>query len=43
MEKVSKFDNQSLLEIPMPLLNIFNPPIWHTAGYVFGWEYIKKI
>ena len=42
MEKVSKFDNQSLLEIPMPLLNIFNPPIWHTAGYVFGWEYIKK-
>ena len=42
MEKVSEFNNESILEMPMPLLNNFKPPIWHTAGYVFGWEYIKK-
>ena len=42
MEKVSNTEKESILEMPMPLINNFNPPIWHTAGYVFGWNYLKK-
>jgi peptidoglycan/xylan/chitin deacetylase (PgdA/CDA1 family) len=42
MEKVSNATKESILEMPMPLINNFNPPIWHTAGYVFGWNYLKK-
>jgi peptidoglycan/xylan/chitin deacetylase (PgdA/CDA1 family) len=42
MEKVSNTEKESILEMPMPLINNLNPPIWHTAGYVFGWNYLKK-
>ena len=28
--------------MPMPLIKNLNPPIWHTAGYVFRWDYIQK-
>mgnify|MGYP001189345813 CR=1 FL=1 len=42
MKIVSNNEKESILEMPMPLINYLNPPIWHTAGYVFGWEYIKK-
>ena len=42
MEKVSNTTKESILEMPMPLINNFNPPIWHTAGYVFGWRYLKR-
>ena len=42
MKKVSDFEKKSILEIPMPLINNLYPPIWHTAGYVFGWKYVKN-
>ena len=42
MKKISDFEKKSILEIPMPLINNLSPPIWHTAGYVFGWKYVKK-
>ena len=42
MNKVSKDYQNSILEIPMPSINKFKPPIWHTAGYMFGWKYLKK-
>ncbi len=42
MEIVPNSENASILEMPMPLLSNFKPPIWHTAGYVFGWNYIKR-
>ncbi len=42
MKKVSNIEKKSILEMPMPLINNLSPPIWHTAGYVFGWEYVKK-
>ena len=34
-----KFKNA---QFSLPLLSNFKPPIWHTAGYVFGWNYIKR-
>tara|TARA_B110001452_G_scaffold264830_1_gene268507 strand:- start:1777 stop:2721 length:945 start_codon:yes stop_codon:yes gene_type:complete len=42
MKKVSVNEKESILEMPMPLINNLTPPIWHTAGYVFGWDYLKK-
>ena len=42
MEKVFNNEKESILEMPMPLINNINPPIWHTAGYVFGWKYLKR-
>ena len=42
MEKVFNTEKEIILEMPMPLINNFNPPIWHTAGYVFGWNYLKR-
>jgi len=42
MEKVLNTAKESILEMPMPLINNLNPPIWHTAGYVFGWDYLKR-
>ena len=42
MKKVLNTTKESILEMPMPLINNFNPPIWHTAGYVFGWNFLKK-
>ena len=42
MEKVFNNEKESILEMPMPLTNNLNPPIWHTAGYVFGWKYLKR-
>ena len=42
MNKVSKDHKESILEFPMPTISKFQPPIWHTAGYMFGWEYLKK-
>ena len=42
MKKTSNKQNESILEMPMPLINNLNPPIWHTAGYVFGWDYMQK-
>ncbi len=42
MMKVSNDVKESILEMPMPLINNLNPPIWHTAGYVFGWSYLKR-
>ena len=42
MKKVSNNEKKSILEMPMPLINNLNPPIWHTAGYVFGWDYVQK-
>ena len=35
-------DIDSILEIPMPTVSKFMPPLWHTAGYVFGWKYLTK-
>jgi peptidoglycan/xylan/chitin deacetylase (PgdA/CDA1 family) len=42
MRKVSNNEEKSILEMPMPVINNLNPPIWHTAGYVFGWDYVEK-
>ena len=42
MKKVSSNEKKSILEIPMPVINNLNPPIWHTAGYIFGWNYLKN-
>ena len=42
MEKVFNTEKEIILEMPMPLINNFNPPVWHTAGYVFGWNYLKR-
>jgi len=42
MNKVSSDNKNSILEIPMPSINRFKPPIWHTTGYMFGWRYLKK-
>lgn len=37
-----KNTSNTILEMPMPTINKYTPPVWHTAGYVFGWEYLKK-
>jgi peptidoglycan/xylan/chitin deacetylase (PgdA/CDA1 family) len=42
MNKVLNYNKNSILEIPMPSINRFKPPIWHTTGYMFGWRYLKK-
>lgn len=42
MKKVSNIEKESILEMPMPIISNLNPPIWHTAGYVFGWEYVQR-
>ena len=42
MKMVPNTEKESILEMPMPLISNLNPPIWHTAGYVFGWEFVKK-
>tara|TARA_B110000259_G_C13992955_1_gene393261 strand:+ start:499 stop:1440 length:942 start_codon:yes stop_codon:yes gene_type:complete len=42
MKKVSSNEKKSILEMPMPVINNLNPPIWHTTGYIFGWNYLKN-
>ena len=42
MNKVSYDFKNSILEMPMPTINLFKPPIWHTAGYMFGWKFLKN-
>lgn len=42
MKMVSNIGKKCILEMPMPLINNLNPPIWHTAGYIFGWNFVKK-
>ncbi|MDB0060479.1 polysaccharide deacetylase family protein [bacterium] len=37
----SKSKNK-LLEIPMPSSSKFQIPIWHTIGFMFGFEFLKK-
>jgi len=32
-----------LLQLPMPILNRFQPPFWHTIGFLFGWNYSNKL
>jgi peptidoglycan/xylan/chitin deacetylase (PgdA/CDA1 family) len=34
--------DKALLILPMPTKNRFYPPCWHTLGYVFGWNFLKK-
>ena len=39
------FDKKSkkkILEIPMPSVSRFNVPIWHTIGFMFGFDFLKK-
>jgi len=38
----SKKKSNTILEIPMPTIDRFHPPVWHTIGYIFGWKYLKK-
>ena len=42
MKFKSQYEENTILEIPMPTINRFMPPLWHTAGFVFGWKYLKK-
>lgn len=42
MKIVPKKDENSILEIPMPTTNMLSPPIWHTVGFILGWQYLKK-
>ena len=42
MKKVSNSEKKSILEMPMPVINSLNPPVWHTTGYIFGWKHVKK-
>jgi peptidoglycan/xylan/chitin deacetylase (PgdA/CDA1 family) len=34
--------NNKILEIPMPSSSKFHIPIWHTIGFMFGFEFLKK-
>jgi len=38
----NKKSNKKVLEIPMPSVSRFNVPIWHTIGFVFGFDFLKK-
>lgn len=31
-----------LLSLPLPAANRLSPAIWHTIGFIFGWDYVKK-
>ncbi len=42
MQIVPNKSEESILEFPMPTINQFYPPIWHTLGYMFGWKFLKK-
>ena len=34
--------NDRLLSLPLPNDLRFRPPLWHTLGFIFGWEYTQK-
>ena len=42
MRQVSEKNQNSILEFPMPTINWLKPPIWHTTGYMLGWDFLKK-
>ena len=39
LKKNSKVKNK-ILEIPMPSISKFDLPIWHTIGFIFGFDYL---
>lgn len=39
---VNKNSKKNILEIPMPSNNNFKVPLWHTIGFMFGFNYLKK-
>ena len=34
-------NKKKILEIPMPSVSRFNVPIWHTIGFMFGFDFLK--
>ena len=42
MNVVNKDDPSSILEIPVPVINNMQTPIWNTVGFFFGFNYLKK-
>lgn len=28
--------------LPLPTTSRFQPALWHTIGFIFGWDYLKK-
>jgi len=41
-ENFNKKSKKKILEIPMPSSSKFNVPIWHTIGFMFGFNFLKK-
>ena len=39
---INKNSKKKILEIPMPSNNNFKVPLWHTIGFMFGFNYLKK-
>ena len=39
---ILKADIKKILEIPMPSSSKFNIPIWHTIGFMFGFNFLMK-
>lgn len=33
---------KKILQIPMPSLSQFQIPIWHTVGFIFGFDFLEK-
>ena len=42
MKEVNKDDPNSILEIPVPVINNMQTPIWNTVGFFFGFDYLNK-
>ena len=43
LEMSQTHNKNSILEFPMPTLSNLNTPIWHTMGFFFGMNYLKKM
>ncbi len=42
MQMVDKNSPKTILEIPVPVINNMQTPIWNTVGFFFGFDYLKK-
>ena len=42
IKKKINFKSKKILEIPMPCLNKFDLPNWHTVGFLFGFKFLKQ-
>ena len=38
---VATKSSRSLLVLPLPTVSRFAPAIWHTVGFIFGWDRLR--